>query len=76
MCMSMMPRRKTILEVSIRRVRFTYANFDNMLRSILLVTIDNFSIRQQITGDIMTPSNDLVLPGNYEIISEGKIFLV
>lgn len=54
----------------------TYANFDNMLRSILLVTIDNFSIRQQNSGDIMTLSNDLVLPGDYEIISEGKILLV
>ena len=54
----------------------TYANLDNMLRGILLVTIDNFSIRQQSTGDIMTLSNDLVLPGAYEIISEGKLLLV
>ena len=53
----------------------TYANLDNMLRGILLVTIDNFSIRQQSTGDIMTLSNDLVLPGDYEIISEGKILV-
>lgn len=53
----------------------TYANFDNMLRDILLVTIDNFSIRQKSTGDIMTPGKGLVLPGDYEIISEGKIFV-
>ena len=53
----------------------TYANLDNMLRRILLVTIDNFSIRQQSTGDIMTLSNDLVLPGDYEIISKGKKIL-
>lgn len=46
-----------------------------MLHGILLVTIDNFSIRQQSTGDIMTLSNDLVLPGDYEIISEGKILV-
>lgn len=54
----------------------TYANFDNMLRSILLVTIDNFSIRQKSPGNIVTPSDDLVLPGDYEIISGGKILLV
>ena len=53
----------------------TYTNFNNILHSILLITIDNFSIRQQSTGDIMTLSNDLVLPGDYEIISKGKILM-
>lgn len=51
----------------------TYANIEKMLRGILLVTI---SIKQKSTGNIMAPSDDLVLPGDYEIFSGGKIFLV
>ena len=54
----------------------TYANFDNMLRSILLITADDFLIKQNSTGRIMTPTNDPVVPGDYEIISRGKILLV
>lgn len=42
-----------------------------MLHDILLVTIDSFSIWQKSTGDIMAPSKDLVLPGDYEIVSGG-----
>lgn len=44
-----------------------------MLHDILLVTIDSFSIRQKSTGDIMAPSKDLVLPGDYEIVSGGEM---
>lgn len=44
----------------------TYANFDDMLRGILLVTIDHFSIRQKSTGNIVTPSADLVAPGDHQ----------
>lgn len=51
----------------------TYANFDRMLRIILLITVDHFSIRQKSAGNIMTPSNDPVVPGDYEIISRGTV---
>ena len=54
----------------------TYANFDNMLRSILLITADDFLIKQNSTERIITPTNDPVVPGDYEIISRGKILLV
>ena len=55
----------------------TYANFDNMLRSILvLITADHFLIKQNSTERIITPTNDPVVPGDYEIISRGKILLV
>lgn len=54
----------------------TYANFDNMLRSILLITDDHFLIKQNSTGRRMTPTNDSVVPGDYEIISRGKTLLV
>lgn len=53
----------------------TCTAFNSMLH-ILLVTTDDFSIRQNSTGNIMTPSEDLVIPGDYEVINEGEVLLV
>lgn len=54
----------------------TYANFDVMLRSILLVLVGRFSIRRKDNGNVVTPSDQLVAPGEYVVVSKEKVLLV
>lgn len=51
-CMFMMPQRRSILGGVHQAGSITYANFDDMLHGILLVTIDHFSSARVFKMDL------------------------
>ncbi|KAJ5804132.1 uncharacterized protein N7518_000435 [Penicillium psychrosexuale] len=60
------------LEVSFKLVSVTDANLIWILENVLLVAAENLTIKDRASGRIIAPSNNCVVPGDYDISCDGK----